>query len=54
MKKPTKINCLDIKDCIWFKEEFLRLPKGTIVYVKEGKLILEEVTDGKKGIRKTS
>jgi hypothetical protein len=39
MKKKIKIKSLKIKDGIFFKEDFEKLPKDIVIYIKRGLLI---------------
>lgn len=34
-----KVKSLVIKDGMFFKEDFMKLPKNTVIYIKSGKLI---------------
>jgi hypothetical protein len=39
MKKVKRNKSLKIKDGLFFKEDFAKLPKGIIIYIKQGLII---------------
>ena len=44
-KKHTKTICLNINKGLFFWDDIFKLPKSSIIYIKEGKLIVRKLKE---------